>query len=153
MVGSGLTYSKNYRTLESTSERFETWINISRNFRRIEKWKGQKFKAQKLLLFGARMRFSRLNLNMIKNDFYGQYLPLSDHHWTKFWQIISSRVQIWEIILHFSIRKWLSDVFQNRNFQNYIWIQQIYLSHQSHAIIQKLNTSLIRQIVELQFEL
>ena len=63
------------------------------------------------------MRFSRLKLNLIKNDFYGQYLNLSGHHWTKFWPKTWSRVHIWEFILHFSnfqnqpkiliITKWL----------------------------------------------
>ena len=43
-----------------------------------EGFEGQNFKAQKLVLSGARMRVSRLKMNFIKNDFYGQYLHLVD---------------------------------------------------------------------------
>ena len=56
-----------------TSERFGTWIHITQSFKRIQKWEVQKFQAQKFVPFTARIGFSRLELNFIKNDFYIQY--------------------------------------------------------------------------------
>ena len=43
-----------------------------------------------------------LKLNLIHNDFYGQYLHLSDHLLDHFWSKILSRVQMWDIILQYS---------------------------------------------------
>ena len=51
-----------------TSE-FEPWILISQSFILPRPWEIQKFQAHKLVLFGARMRFSRSKHKLIKNDF------------------------------------------------------------------------------------
>ena len=50
-------------------ERFEPWIWISQSFILPRPREVQKFKAQKLVLFGARMRFSHSKHKFIKNDF------------------------------------------------------------------------------------
>ena len=84
----------------------------------------KKFKAQKLKLFGTRKWFSHLKQKLIENDLDNRYLLLQDYHWTQFGRKMWSRVQMWEIILHFSNRmttlseKYL-DIKQSRKVQDW----------------------------------
>ena len=96
-------------------ERFGPWRFISQSFILIRLWEVKKFKAHKLVLFGARMRFSGSKLKLSANDFYIPYLHLSDHHWTKSRQKIWSRVQIWEFILHFSNGISIQECYQEKS--------------------------------------
>ena len=88
--------------------RFEPWIWLFQSFILLRLLEVEKFRAQKFVHWRRKTRFTRSYLKLIKNGYWTRYLHYMNIY--KIYKLTIKRpfVVFWEIILHFSIRKFIS---------------------------------------------